>query len=400
MTVLFRPNRRHILSGGFALAAAAAFPPGLRASPVAQRRLVVVLLRGGMDGLSALPPLGDSCHQAARGALAIGADAALPGPAPFGFHPSLTFLQQRFAAGQVLLAPASASPYRDRSHFDAQNVLESGAMRPYGLESGWLNRLSALLAPTGSPPVALAGTLPLMLRGPADASNYAVSPLRTVSEDLSARLARLYADDPLLARAWGQAQSAEALTAELEEAAGMVAGAADAQTPRRELDPAGTGALAGQMLSQPDGPAILLLESDGWDTHSRQASRLERQFAQLDALLAGLHKASGAAWTRTLVLVVTEFGRTVRANGTGGTDHGTAGLAILLGGAVQQSAVIGDWPGLGGSDLLDGRDLLPTTDLRSLVCAAASDHLHLPARQVATALYPDQSFTALELALA
>ena len=351
----FDPSRRSILASGFALAAVAAFPPTLRAAHAGTRKLAVVLLRGGMDGLSALPPVADPAYATLRGALTIEAGSALPGPGPFGFHPALPFLQQCHAAGQLLLAPASAGPYRERSHFDAQNVLESGASRPYGLDSGWLNRLAGLLGGK-APPVALANAMPLMLRGPTDASNFAVSPLRTISEDLANRIARLYASEPILARAWAQAQNAEALTAELEDAAAGDGEAMTLQPQRRTLDPESTGKLAAQMLSQPDGPAIALLESDGWDTHTRQTGRLERQFAQLNALLAGLHAGLGVHWADTLILVVTEFGRTARANGTGGTDHGTGSLAMLLGGSIETSALIGSWPGLGVADLLDGRD--------------------------------------------
>ena len=163
---------------------------------------------------------------------------------------------------------------------------------------------------------------------------------------------------------------------------------AGTQQPRNRFTfPALAGA-AGQMLAAPNGPRLAALEVGGWDTHTNQAGRLQAPLQALDAAMLALQAGLGSVWSRTAVVVVTEFGRTARLNGTGGTDHGTGTVAFLLGGAAAGGQVRADWPGLAGGRLLEDRDLQPTTDLRAVLKGVLAQHLGLSQAALAT-VFPD-----------
>ena len=333
------------------------------APALAQRRLVVVMLRGALDGLAAVPPVGDPGFAALRtggpapgrlpGVPAAAYGEPLPLDATFALHPGLERLHRWYGEGQLLVAHAVASPYRERSHFDAQQLLESGSSRPFELSTGWLGRALAAVDGQG---VALAPSLPLALRGAAGATSWAPNHLKAADDDLLDRLAQVYADDPVLGTTLTQAR------AQRQGVMGDPAGA--------DRGGAGFSALArqaGLFLAADGGPSVAWLDLTGWDTHTQQAGRLARLLPQLDEGLAALRDALGARWQTTTVLVLTEFGRSAAMNGSGGTDHGTASVALLAGGEVQGGRVISDWPGLAKPALLDGRDLRPTRDLRAFI---------------------------------
>ncbi|WP_017667905.1 DUF1501 domain-containing protein [Sandarakinorhabdus sp. AAP62] len=352
-------NRRSLLvglAGGFALS-----PQLALAAAGTDQRLVFIILRGAMDGLAAIPPIGDSRLNQLRGALAQPPEQFGPPlqlTSNFAAHPALKGFAGLFAAGEAGVVHAIASPYRERSHFDAQNILETGGSAAYALKDGWLNRLLPLL-PAAPPPVAIAATLPALLRGAAPTTSFAPSRLPDASASLKARVASLYENDALLHRLWSEAMATE-----------MMAGASDGGA----ANPQGLAASAARLLADPAGPRIAVLEMGGWDTHAGQAQRLGNQLRQLDNVFATLKQGLGPAWANTLVIAATEFGRTVAANGTGGTDHGTASAALLAGGRLKggpaAGRVLGDWPGLG--NLYEGRDLLPTTSLNGLFAGAAA----------------------------
>lgn len=228
---------------------------------------------------------------------------------------------------------AVASRYRDRSHFDGQNVLETGGNAPYQVKDGWMNRLLGLLPRGGKPAVAFSPGIPLALRGAVEVTSYAPSALPQADEDLMMRVEQLYAQDPLLHALWSSALEARGM------AGGMGAG------PNRQ-DSMALGRMAAGFLARADGPRIAMIETSGWDTHSGQNARLATQLRGLDGLIAGLQDGLGPVWGQTVILVATEFGRTAAANGTGGTDHGTGAVAMLVGGAVQGGRIVADWPGL------------------------------------------------------
>jgi uncharacterized protein (DUF1501 family) len=338
-------------------------------------RFVLVLLRGALDGLAAVPAYGDGSYAAKRGALAITAPQ-LKLDGTFALHPSLTHLHERFAAKELLVFHAVASPYRERSHFDGQDQLENGTTAPKAAHDGWLNRALPLLPEakqraTDRLALALAQNVPLVLRGASRVGSWAPSRLPETDSDTLQRIADLYSTDEYFASRLQSALAADEVAG--ESAAGLGAGRRD---PLNTLGP--VAAAAGKFLAAADGPRIAVLEASGWDTHANQGAergQLANRLRGLDQALHSLRTALGASWARSAVLVVTEFGRTVAVNGTAGTDHGTATCAFLAGGAVAGGRIVTDWPGLANSALYEGRDLRPTLDLRSIVKGVLAAHL-------------------------
>ena len=385
-------SRREFLRAGanFGLGAvlASALPGVSFAALPGGRPFVVVLLRGALDGLSAVPPFGDPDYLEARGPIAIGRPAQLHGALDldgfFGLHPALPLLHERWQAGELLVVHSVASPYRERSHFDGQNVLENGGDRPSGSASGWLNRVLGTLAGRGIDGLALGQNVPLILRGPVPVGSWAPSRLPEADSELIMRLRDLYSDDA-------------ALSARLDEATRMEAladgnGSTDSAPADGAMAKAGNGGVgrlkeiaetAGRMIAAPDGPRIAVFDATGWDTHAGEGAaegQLAGRLGGLDQVLDALRRGLGSEWSRTAVLVCTEFGRTVQINGTRGTDHGTGAAAFVLGGAVRGKRMLADWPGLRERQRYEGRDLRPTTDLRAIALGLIRDHVGVPER--------------------
>jgi uncharacterized protein (DUF1501 family) len=391
-----KTSRRRFLLGSAALAANAALPKVLFAHTGGSSRLVVVILRGALDGLAAVPPHADPGYADLHRELAIAApgagDGALALDNTFGLHPSLAFLHERYLAGELLVFNAVASPYRERSHFDGQNVLENGLTKPLGTADGWLNRALASLprgaVGPGERAVAISQNVPLILRG--DAPVISKSPQATpeVDEELLTRLADLYSKDDWLSARLSEAVQTEKL---VDEGGNSPTSAVKAAAPDRL---SGTARMAATLMRSEGGPEVAVMEAGGWDTHANQGGAkgaLAQRLAGLDNALRALAEELGPLWPQTAVLIVTEFGRTAAMNGTRGTDHGTGGCAFLAGGAVRGGRVIADWPGLARTSLLDNRDLRPTLDLRSVFKAVLDEHLHVDAKTVATKIFPDSS---------
>ena len=376
-------TRRHLLT---ALAGAAAAPwatlsvaagSPVNGNPIANpnsNRFVFIILRGGMDGLTAVPAMGDPAFAEARGVLGQFASEPLRLDATFALNPLLPQLHAMHGRGELTVLQAVGLPYRERSHFDAQQVLESGGTKPYELMTGWLSR--AITSTGGSlRAVALQTAVPLVLRGPAEVDTWAPSSLPEPGADLVARLETMYRNDPALAQALARARG-------LREEPGMAANVqglpASGGGRRAAIDLARKAAEFLQRGSQ-----VAVLEMGGWDSHTNQAAlngatsnNLRTLDAALDALREGL--LPGGTWGRTVVLVATEFGREVAVNGNQGTDHGTGGAAFVLGGAVKGGRVLADWPGLAKKDRFEGRDLRVTTDLRAAIRPILADHLQVP----------------------
>jgi uncharacterized protein (DUF1501 family) len=364
-------DRRHFL-GATALLAA---PRILFAQAATERRFIFIIQRGAADGLNTVIPYAEPAYASARGALAIDSASALKLDGSFALHPSLAKLHALYGAGQATFFHAVASPYRDRSHFDGQNVLETGGNAPYQIKDGWMNRLLGVLPRDGKPAVAFSPGVPLALRGAVAVTSYAPSALPQPNEDLMMRVEQLYAKDGQLHALWSSAQEARGM-------AGGMGGGANRQ------DAAALGRMAAGFLSRSDGPRLAMIETDGWDTHSGQNARLATQLRRLDSLVGALQDGLGPVWAQTVVLVATEFGRTVAANGTGGTDHGTGAVAMLVGGAVQGGRVLADWPGLAPANLQDGRDLKPTMALDALVAGVCSESFGLDPERLQRVLFP------------
>jgi uncharacterized protein (DUF1501 family) len=370
MTMIHR--RQFLRIAGAGLGSMLVAPRIVFANVETDRRFVFVIQRGAADGLNTIVPHADPAYAALRGKLAVTDPIKLDGT--FGLHPSLVGLGKLHRDKQALFVHAVASPYRERSHFDGQNVLESGGSAPYERKDGWLNRLVGMLPKSRSEAIAFAPTIPLALRGAAEVGSYAPSALPEAPDDLMARVSQLYEADEQLHALWSTAMEARALGAATEA----------------RLDPASVGRTAASFLAKPDGPRVAMIETSGWDTHSAQQGRLANQLKALDAMIDALRSGLGDVWKETTVLVATEFGRTAAANGTGGTDHGTASAALLAGGAVKGGRVLADWPGLAPNALYDGRDLAPTLDLDMLIAATAAETFGFDPEKTMRTLFADR----------
>jgi uncharacterized protein (DUF1501 family) len=338
-----------------------------------------VLLRGAMDGLEAVPPYGDPGLARLRGPLALAEPGqprgALDLGGQFGLHPALTRLHGFFLGGEALILHAVAGPWRSRSHFVAQDLLETGGTAR--LPDGWLNR-ALIHMPAPGPMHAGIGVgqrMPLLMQGAAPAGAYSSNQLPRMGSATLAALTAWHAQDPMLGPALAEGLRGRGYAAQVMGAA---------------LPPGGAGFVglaraAGRLLAAADGPRVAALELDGWDTHAGQANRMAGPLRQLDEGLAALRDGLGAHWSRTAVLVLTEFGRTARMNAADGTDHGTAGAVFLLGGAIRGGRVIADWPGLAEEKLFENRDLAATLDSRRIAKALLAGHLGLSVEAVAAA---------------
>jgi uncharacterized protein (DUF1501 family) len=369
-------SRRSILMSGITVAAAGALSGFAYAAAGTPKRLVFIIQRGAADGLAIVAPTGDPAFAAARRAMADETAGGAKLDGMFTLHPALATTAGLYTGKQAHFAHAVATGYRDRSHFDGQNMLEGGGSRPYGRDTGWVGRLLTLLPAAERDAIAIAPAVPLALRGTVQVGTYAPSRLPQADADLVARLTALYADDPLLHPLWDSA-------VKTQELAGDIGG-------NNGRNGADLGKLAASLMLPADGARVMMVETGGWDTHSGQRGRLAAQLRGLDQLVGALQAGLGPAWADTLVIVATEFGRTVEVNGTGGTDHGTASTAMLLGGGLNEGGkVSADWPGLGTAARYEGRDLKPTRSLESVIAGAVAHHYALDPKRVMATLYPD-----------
>ena len=359
----------------------------LAAAPT-DSRFVVVIMRGALDGMAAVVPYGDPALAALRPALippAVGQAGGMVDLGGFyGLHPAMPAAAAMYRAGELLPVHAVAGHYRSRSHFEAQDCMESGA--DHRMTSGWLNRAVLQMAKPAGPEAALAVglTTPLLMRGPASVGAWAPQSFAAPDADLYARIAALNAADPV---------TGPAITEGLRDRGYASATLAGTDRPTNAYAFPALAAMAARLLAAPTGPRVAALELGGWDTHADQMRRLHGPLGQLDEGLAALKAGLGDAWMRTAVLVITEFGRTARVNGTGGTDHGTGTVAFVAGGRVTGGRVLANWPGLGGGNLLEGRDLQPTADLRAVAKGLLMAQLGLPASAMGS-VFPDSASAA------
>ena len=399
---LHAPTRRELLLASGTLFAWA-YMPKLALAEGRDPRLLTIVLRGALDGLAAVAPVGDPNWQRLRGdkALTLSGDTpALPLDGMFALNPAMPNLHRLYKAGAATIVHAAATPYRERSHFDGQDVLESGLARPGAVSTGWLNRALATLAPAerANPRArnafAVGPIAPLVVRGAAPVLSWTPPRLPPTGDDTVMRLLDLYRHtDPALARVLEERMGLAAIAG----AGGMNQPGANNAQPRGAANAvrayfeqsAGTAA---KFLARADGPRIGALAFDGWDTHANEGAldgRLAALLGALDGAIAAIETNMGDAWRETVVAVITEFGRTARINGTEGTDHGTGTVAILAGGALKGGRVVADWPGLRDADLHEKRDLKPTTDLRAVLKGLLHDHVRVDEAALASRVFPD-----------
>ena len=382
-------TRRALLLGGASFAAWAYLPKFARAADGRDPRLIVVILRGALDGLATVAPIGDPDYVALHGSIALSADgphAATMLDSFFALHPSMPEFARMYRENKAAVIHAVSTPYRDRSHFDGQDVLESGYAGPGRVQSGWLNRALEVL-PKGervTRALAVGPTTPLVLRGAAPTVGWAPVALPQADDDTAARLVDLYRHrDPALGVALSQGLQLEKVAL------------GDDMRPKPGINNMRVVARgAAKVMAADDGPRIAALAFDGWDTHANEGGpvgRLAQLLSGLDGALAEFESGLSGRWRDTVVVVATEFGRTVRINGTEGTDHGTGTIALLAGGAVKGGRVIANWPTLKPASLYEGRDLAPTTDLRAVIKGVLSDHLGISENALASSVFPDSA---------
>ncbi len=394
-------SRRGLLGAGVSFYAWAHLNQVASAAGARDPRLLVVILRGALDGLSAVPPISDPAYADLRGEIALskeGSFAAMPLDGFFALHPAMKTFARLYREKKASVVHAAATPYRERSHFDGQDLLESGYDRPGRVDSGWLNRALQALPQgqrvNGTAAQAVRGlgigpATPLILRGAAPVMGWAPQGVPNAGDDLAARVLDLYTHrDPAL----GKALLAGLDTDRMAKAQGM---SGDMAKPQGGLaDPKGMAQAAqgaARLLAASDGPRVAALSFDGWDTHANQGGatgRLANLLGGLDGAFGVFEEVLRPVWNDTAVIVVTEFGRTARINGTVGSDHGTGTVAFLLGGAVAGGRVFADWPGLAQGQLHEGRDLRPTIDLRVVLKGLLQDHLGLSASVLADKVFP------------
>lgn len=392
-------NRRTLLGLGASLGVSVSFlgTQAFAASEgdLARKKLVVIICRGGMDGLSVSPPVGDANYAALRGSIALQRDQVRMLDETFGLHPELKTVYALAQKGQARIAPAIASPDRARSHFEAQDVLETGSAKVYGAETGWLNRTLEALAPVRRVEgLSVGTTAPLILRGKVQAASWSPGKLVDETARLPGLLQDLYKSDPLLGPAFARGLETEAM-AETAMAGMPASGSMAAPDLARNRGGAETarklGSTLGGFMTQAGGPQIAAVSLDGFDTHANQPGQIATRLSYMDAVLDGLHQGLGAEWKNTVVIAVTEFGRTARVNGTGGTDHGTASTGVILGGALKPGGIVGDWPGLADKALFENRDTAPTLDMRGLFKGVLVDHLGVDRALLDRKVFPDSA---------
>ena len=384
-------DRRTLLRTSVQLTLLAPFARLAHALPNADSRFVIVILRGALDGLAAVAPYGEPQYKSLRGPLALdppgSAGGVLKLDGLFGLHPSLTNLHALYQAKELAVLHAVATPYRERSHFDAQKVLEAGNLSPAATEGGWLNRALAELKSAGNKrdAVALADTVPLVLRGDFAVSSWAPSKLPDADQDLLARVRRMYENaDPRLADRLIEALDAREMVGDTSAGDPAMGDRAGGQ-----INPIVTA--AARFLKSANGPRVAAIDIGGWDTHANQGAgqgNLATRLRGLDSGVQTLKTELGPVWKDTTVLIVTEFGRTVAVNGTRGTDHGTGGVAFLAGGAVNGGRIVGEWPGLAPKDLYQNRDLRPMMDLRGVCKGVLAQRFGLGEAALARAVFP------------
>jgi uncharacterized protein (DUF1501 family) len=408
-TCLHAPTRRELLASSGVLFAWP-FLPKLARAEGRDPRFLAIILRGALDGLAAVAPVGDPDWIKLRGERALRLDGNTPALALdsfFALNAAMPNLHRLYQRGEATIVHAAATPYRERSHFDGQDVLESGWPKPGRADSGWLNRALASIEaggrvnPRGGRAFAVGPVTPLVVRGTAPVLSWTPQRIQPASEDTAMRLIDLYHHtDPELARALEgrlgllhMARAAGMTSMDPTEGNQAPAGF-PAQVRAFFADAAGT---AGKFLARPDGPRIGALAFNGWDTHIDEGAvngRLATLLGALDGAIAAAETSMGSAWRETIVAIVTEFGRTARINGTNGTDHGTGTVALLAGGALKGGRVIADWPGLKTADLFEGRDLKPTTDLRAVLKGLLKDHLRADETALGASVFPDSTAAA------
>lgn len=392
------PSRRALLIAGGAMFAWAHLPRLASAAGTRDPRLVVIVLRGALDGLAAVAPIGDPSYARLHGQIALslaGEHPAIALDAFFALHPAMPVFARLFKAGNASVVHATSTSYRERSHFDGQDVLESGQPGPGALQSGWLNRALATLPEgervTARGGLAVGASTALIMRGQVPVLGWAPQIVSAATDDLASRVLDLYAHrDPVLQAALGAGLETDRMaTREGMAGEGAAAGRRNAIAGMRA-----TAEGAAKLMAADDGPRVAALAFDGWDTHANEGGatgRLAQLLGGLDGAFEAFETGLGTRWKETSIVAITEFGRTARINGTVGTDHGTGTVALLAGGAIKGGRIVADWPGLKDEQLFERRDLKPTTDLRAVLKGLLAEQFDLSPAALGATVFPQSA---------
>ncbi len=353
-------QRRQWLKGagaGFAALSFAGIPSAWANSATNAPRLLVVLLRGGMDGLAAVPPIGDTSYAAIRPTIAVNNSLRLDGS--FGLHPSLKHLHQLWGQEQLAVVHSTGFDYAGRSHFEGQDVMQSGMPKPYTSASGWLGRAMQVAGVAGG--VSISIPMPLILRGNPESSTKFPNWMPPLTPTVAGSLEALWSKDGLMS------PYASIIRAEAASQRQGVMNRPDFASARSLPE---LGRLAGLEMGKPQGPRVGLIDfTNGFDTHASQGADQGAhadQLVKVDQLIQNFQVSMGSKWADALVVTVTEFGRTAAENGTTGTDHGVGTCCLLVGGLIGRAKVYADWRGLHKDQLFEGRDLPPTVDVAAV----------------------------------
>ncbi len=388
----FMITRRNFLQGLLGSFALMGMPGLSFANANTDMRLAVIILRGGMDGLATAIPYGDPNYQSIRGRMAAETDGLMRMNDMFGLNPILDQFQNMYNKDELLVLHAIASPYRDRSHFDAQNILEIGGTKPHEMKSGWLNRLAAAIDNKNNRlGISIGAGMPLIMQGQQPVGSWAPSTLPEASENYFMLAQKIYSKDAALSKALNEGLAIE------EQANMLFHDKKDRDMTRKSVSRNNFPILAeatGKFLGDLNGPKLAVVEMGGWDTHidgvdgRTTGGQVTLNLTRFNEGIELLREGLGDTWKKTVVVTMTEFGRTVKPNGSGGTDHGTASAAFVFGGAVKGGRVITNWPGIGEKDLYEGRDLKPTLDLRAMMKGIIYDMYGLPDAALNADIFP------------
>ena len=379
--------RRRLLIGAAATPLVAMAPGLALANFPGDKRFVFIVLRGAMDGLHAVIPIGDPDYAQARGGLAMPRDKVIALDNFYAFHPALEPIEPMYRQGEVLVVHAVASAYRERSHFDGQDVLENGGTDPHLPADGWVNRSLKMLGATRTAGLAVGQGVPLSLRGPVPVDSWTPAPIPGLAPEMVERLKALYAGDAELTMALEEGVQGEDFVAATLSGNDMANGG----NGKKYGQFAKVAGSIGKLMAAPQGPRVAVMEVLGWDTHVGQGldkGRMADALGQLAEGIAAMKDAMGPTWRQTIVVAASEFGRTVAMNGTNGSDHGTGSCVFVAGGAVAGGRVLARWPGLAHDRLYQGRDLMPTADLRTVLKGVLRPHWLVSDKELADTVFP------------
>jgi uncharacterized protein (DUF1501 family) len=316
-----------------------------------KRNLVVISLRGGMDGLSAVPPIDPKLEKFRPDILV---KKTLPLTSDFALHPSLKNFHSAWKQDKAAIVHSTNIPYTNRSHFEGQDLMESGGIKPFAEYTGWLGRG---METAGLEGLAIALPMPLILRSKANLDNYFPTKLSTPSPEIMKRVAKTYPVNSNLK---------STIERVIMRPYSMLSGSGS----RKAYRLAGTAA---QALARADGPRVAVFDMNGFDTHAAQGGsngEHAEKLYNLDKIFGTLRKNLGSSFDNTLIVTLTEFGRKVEQNGGNGTEHGYGTAVLMMGGLIKKAQVYSDWPGLTQKNMFEGQDLNSTTDARSIYCSA------------------------------